>query len=198
MSCNTLWGYLDVCRGRYLCTEHGSFCDSSDDYQSSCPRCPDTGSGADVKGSAEVRNNPLDRGLQIMRNLQSRSARYASIIGGVFASMAALAVIFHEAKDLSALAMSNSWFVIVCAVVFLFSLISLCFFLASMAHMPTLAGRPARFMTKTIADWECHVAFHLSRFECRHSWGVRFLVSAIFSFVIFGPLTLICVYQSSP
>ncbi len=189
MSCNKLWGYLDVCRGRYLCSEHGSFCDSSDNYQVTCPRCC-INANPYKKTAAKVRNNPLDRGLQIMRNLQGRSGRYASIIAGLFASIAALAVISQNADGTSSLQSLNQNFLYVCVAAFAIGLVSLALFIASMAHMPTLDAKTSRFMEKTIGDWEVHVGSYLSWFERLHWWGTVVFCFAIAVFILCGGISI--------
>jgi len=87
----------------------------------------------------------------------------------------------------------NSKFLIVSFIAFAVGLISLGLFLASMAHMPTLEGKPSRFMKKTIKNWEIHVAYHLGEFEWMHSQGVKVFVIAIGIFIIFGiPVLAFC------
>jgi hypothetical protein len=184
------WEYLDVCRGRYLCPAHGSFCDSSDAYQNYCPRCQ---KDCELM-RARFENNPVDRGLQIMRNLQNRSARYASILAGLFASIAAIAILLAERDLSSGTVLNNYYFQGVCLISVATGLSSLGLFLWSMGHMPTIGSKgpeKGRFMKKTIYGWEEHVAHYLSLFERRHTWGIFVFLIAVTIFIIVGPIVLI-------
>ena len=137
---NGPWHYLDVCRGRYLCELHGGFCDSSDNYQSECPLCRKLcNSSEDFKIScATWTRNPVDRGLQIMRNLQNRSARNAAIVGGISSTLTVVAVLSGDAGNLISSVADNLFFLFLvsCAIVAL--LISAGLFLFSMSHMAVI------------------------------------------------------------
>ncbi len=175
------WHYLEINRGRYICKEHGSFCDSSDQYVHSCPLCA---SGK----SKEFSFNPIDRGLQIMRNLQNRSARNASIVAGLFAAMSAMLVFGSSDGGV----FINSVFSKFIAGSMVFGLIALGLFLFSMSHMPTIQKRNGcnEFMTKKLSGWERHIVKYLSRFEKLHIFGIWVFGFAVLIVVVGGFYTM--------
>ncbi|NOR64176.1 MAG: hypothetical protein GQ535_17025 [Rhodobacteraceae bacterium] len=163
------WHYLDVCRGRILCLEHGAFCDSSDDYQAKCPLCSEP-------SPEDWINNPVDRGLQIMRNLQNRSSRNASIVAGLFAAISALLIFGPGETTFLEVAFGNSIFAFVGIVAMIMGMIAIGFFLFSMSHMKTTCkddiSRCHKFSVKTIKMWESHIAKKLSLYELLHKLGI--------------------------
>ncbi len=163
------WHYLKVNRGRYLCLEHGGFCDSSDGYSKVCPLC-----GDDCKGSVDKNNwqvNPIDRVLQVMKNLQSRSIRIIQILSGVTGLFGLFS--FFQREDIAGELKKLDWcsFIILAIFIILF-LISFIFYLLSMPHMKTtnLDGITG-FSKKTIDKWEDYIAEHLAKFEQHHITG---------------------------
>jgi len=155
--------FLSVNRGRYLCKEHGAFCDSSDGYLDACPLCP---SGKENEWAV----NNVDRALQILANLQSRSQRSLTVVSGLFGAFG-LASLLSKASggDISALQMP----VIFPALSAALFLISIWFFLTSMAHMDLIDE--SGFMTLGIEEWENKVADCIRDNERLHFWaGVSF------------------------
>ncbi len=167
------WHYLEVNRGRYLCSRHGGFCDSSDGYSKVCPLC-----GDDCKGSVDKNNwqvNPIDRVLQVMKNLQSRSIRIIQILSGVTGFLGLLSI-FKEDNPFTFLSDLGyiSWgFLALFIVCFITSFIC---YLRSMPHMKTtnLDGITG-FSKKPIDKWEDYIAKHLAKFEWYHTIGTRSL-----------------------
>ena len=181
MNDDKVWHYLEINRGRYICEEHGSFCDSSDQYALCCPLCPSD-------KSEKFSFNPIDRGLQIMRNLQDRSARNASIVAGLFAAMSAM-LVFGSSDEGAFINSSFSKFI---AGSMVFGLIALALFLFSMSHMPTIQKRNGcnEFMTKKLSSWERHIVIHLRRFENLHICGIWVFGFAVIIVVAGGIYTL--------
>ncbi len=169
------WHYLEVCRGRLLCPEHGGYCDSSDAHADKCPLCLEEGSLSSVI-------NPIDRGLQIMKNLQNRSARNAAIVSGVIGALSVLFV--FGGTELTSIGLAIAILPIRIAVVCGFLCIGL--FLSSMAHMPITESdvsshtKKTIFMTKSLDDWETYVVTYLEKFEARHKFGIWAFGGAIF------------------
>lgn len=189
MSSQKPWPYLEICRGRFLCEEHGGFCDSSDNYSRKCPLCCKS-EECDLKEKVEWVANPVDRGLQIMRNLQNRSARNASIVAGLFGLLSAIFLLNGGDTKLLGQAFQESAILKVLLGAAIPALLSLGLFLFSMSHMPTIdknAEKNAKFMIKTCEDWEAHVATHLWRFETSHKLGIYFYIVAVI-LLIFGLL----------
>ncbi len=160
------WHYLEVNRGRYLCSKHGSFCDSSDNYTRECPIC---GECKDFLGL-----NHLDRVLQIIRNIQSRSMKRFYILYGVTGFLGVFSV--FQDFDIVTYLLNLCWFSK--GVFGLFGLsfvVSFICYLASMAHVKVTDGNSflgiAKFSEKTITGWEAYMVKHLNRFELAHKVG---------------------------
>ncbi len=176
------WHYLDVNRGRYLCSKHGSFCDSSDNYTTNCPIC------GECKDFLEL--NHLDRVLQIIRNIQGRSMNRFYILYGIVGALG----LFSFFNNSTATAINTA---IKLPSGFLLLLASICFFLAficylaSMAHVRVTRRHfndsifgTAEFEEKTIADWESYMVKRLNKFELAHKAGNWLLcISGLFIIV---------------
>ncbi len=175
------WHYLKICRGRFICSEHGAFCDSSDNYVYRCILCDKLEAGTAIDWT----NNSVDRGLQIMRNLQNRSARNAAIVAGLFGILSVFLILNQDNTELVQEFASRPILAISIVLGIVLGLVSLGFFLSSMAHMPTIHREgwlglgKASFMEKSLTAWEAHVAQSLSRFELRHRLGIYSYVLAI-------------------
>ena len=168
------WHYLEICRGRYLCQVHGAFCDSSDDYLDRCILCD----GDAEKAKNNWRHNHIDRGLQIMRGLQNRSARNAGVVAGLFGVLTAFLLLNKDNIEVVREFVERP--LLAGSIVFgmMFGLVSIGFFLSSMAHMPTTTGmgfwglaKPS-FKSMKMAAWEDYISSSLAKFERRHSIGI--------------------------
>ena len=160
--------FLSVNRGRYLCREHGSFCDSSDGYLQSCPLCSDQSSGV-------WEQNRVDRALQILGNIQARSQRSLAVATGLL-GVVGLAGVLDKFAGLEATAQLDS-FVPALLVGFCALLASVLFFMLSMKHMDvTLNGR---FRSLEIDQWEAQISGFIGQVERHHSIATFFLGAAI-------------------
>ncbi|WP_421701559.1 hypothetical protein [Aliiroseovarius sp.] len=88
------WQYWEINRGRFLCPEHGGFCDSCDGYAKECPICA-SGSGSVGRGYLV---NPVDRALQVINGLQKRSKRNVSLVSGITGGLAGLSILAKLGK----------------------------------------------------------------------------------------------------
>ena len=182
---NKKWHYLKVNRGRYLCTKHGSFCDSSDNYTTNCPICGDC--------KSFLKLNHLDRVLQIIRNIQGRSMNRFSILSGIVGALG----LFSLFNDSTATAINTA---IKLPSGILLLLASICFFLAficylaSMAHVRVTDGNSicgiAKFEEKTIIAWEAYMVKYLNRFELAHKAGNMLLASSGLCIIVFIAIQL--------
>ncbi len=162
------WHYLEVNRGRYLCVRHGGFCDSSDGYTKECPLCNEA-----QKKSKNWQVNPIDRVLQVMKNLQSRSTRIISITSGATGLFGLVSIFKKDALSAYFLDLDpSSTNVLILFTIFFLS--SFVFYFLSIAHMKTTRAKCCRifgeskFPKKTIDGWEQHIVNRLSWFEDFH------------------------------
>ncbi len=167
---DSLWHYLEVNRGRYLCSKHGGFCDSSDGYAKECPLCKES---ENYKKNWRV--NPIDRVLQVMKNLQSRSIRIIQILSGVTGLFGLFS--FFQSEDIAGELKKLDWFsLIILAIFIILFLISFIFYLLSMPHMKTTnLKNESGFSEKKIKEWEDYIVEHLANFEWYHTTGTKFL-----------------------
>ena len=166
------WHYLEVNRGRYLCAEHGGFCDSSDGYSKSCPLCSE-------KTRAAWVNNNLDRTLQIVKNLQSRSQRSLAVVI-TFVGAFGIAKLFDKQEVIGGVFRTSSGWLLSSAVFLMIMAIGL--YLLSMGHISVVPS--GRFEKKTLAEWEEHFAKKLRTLEKRHnSAGGVFAAALLIAFV---------------
>ena len=174
---DSLWHYLEVNRGRYLCSRHGGFCDSCDGYAKECSLCNEA-----QKKSKNWQVNPIDRVLEIIRGLQKRSLNRFSILSGITGLFGVFSLFQTDAflkywQDL------GYWSQI------LLMLFSICFFisfvcyLTSMAHVKITCREKicgffgtAKFLKKTIDGWETYMVCCLNAFELCHEIGNKILV----------------------
>ncbi|WP_299662765.1 hypothetical protein [uncultured Ruegeria sp.] len=163
--------FLKINRGRYLCPEHGSFCDSSDGYATACPLCVQ----ADKKNWT---TNNIDRALQILGNIQSRSQRNLAVASG-FLGAVGLVSVLEKVGGANILQQLDGFTPFLIAS--LGSLVfSIALYVSSMAHMDvTLNGQ---FLSLELEQWEKMIADFIKQMEVRHAWAVR---AFIFSVVIF-------------
>lgn len=165
-----------VNRGRYLCLEHGSFCDSSDNYISYCPLCDDK------KAKQKTwQINPVDRTLQTLNNLQGRSKRNVALLAGLFGSIGLIRLSETIAND-GFEPFKGS------VVLFLLSIIcllaSLGFYGWSMGHVKL--NRKNHAPEKTVLGWAKYFSQELGKMEIRHiragyafSTGVLAMIFAV-------------------
>lgn len=157
--------YLEVCRGRYLCVTHGGFCDSSDGYAAKCPLC-------EVAESAEWRVNPIDRALQILGNLQSRSARNLKLVTGGLAALIALKTLVEAIDGEWSAPGQTLGFVIILI------LVAIASYMVSLAHMKTVQN--GRFGRKCLDEWENSISKYVGRSEISHRVGGVSVLLALF------------------
>ena len=158
------WHYLNVNRGRYLCLKHGGFCDSSDNYTTKCPIC-----NKGDKKNWQI--NPVDVSLQIVRNLQNRSAKRFYLIYGTTGFLGLL-LFFKEytrSADLPNLDCISVVFLVLFISLFFLAFI---FYLLSMGHVKvTDSSDPPKFIEKTLTEWKLYMAEKIKRFEWYHTAG---------------------------
>ena len=173
MSEGKRWNYLEVNRGRYLCFEHGSFCDSSDGYLKACPLCPED-------RTAIWAENPVDRALQVINNLQNRSKRnaaLASVISGGLAGLGLIAKLFpeNEGQEL----FSQGFFVFAVGSL----LVAIACYAFSMRHVP-IVDQQGRYRNETIEGFSSFFSKETRSFECWHSSAGLFVGLAVILFII--------------
>ncbi len=183
---NKKWHYLKVNRGRYLCLEHGSFCDNCDGYVKKCPLCE---SSKEDKKNWQI--NPVNRALEIIRGLQQRSISRFSILSGIVAALGLLAL-FNDntATVLNKAINSPSGILLFFASICFFA--SFIFYLASMAHVKVtyrdktcgIFGT-AKFLKKTTKCWERYMVCYLHAFEICHKVGNILLCSSVGFLILF-------------
>ncbi len=182
------WHYLEVNRGRYLCSRHGGFCDSSDGYSKVCPLC-----GDDCKGSVDKNNwqvNPIDRVLQVMKNLQSRSIRIIQILSGITGFLGLLSIFKEDALSAYLSDIDTSSTNVLIAFIILF-ILSLVFYFLSIAHMKTTEVKcwgicgGTKFSKKTIRRWEQHIVKRLGWFESCHAFSNILLALSGLCLIVF-------------
>ncbi len=173
------WHYLEVNRGRYLCPRHGGFCDSCDGYAMNCPIC---GKSESKKNKENWQINPVNRALEIIRGLQKRSLNRFSILSGITGLFGVFSLFQTDA-------FLKYWQDLGCWSQTLLMLFSICFFisficyLTSMAHVKITCREKicgffgtAKFLKKTIDDWETYMVCCLNAFELCHEIGNKILV----------------------
>ncbi len=168
---NKKWHYLDVNRGRYLCSEHGGFCDSSDGYAMNCPLCKEL-----ERDKENWRVNHIDRVLQVMKNLQTRSIRIIQILSGATGLLGLFSILKKDA--LSAYFLTLGSFSTKLLILFIISfLFSFVLYFLSIAHMKTTEVKcwgicgGTKFSKKTIRRWEQHIVKRLGWFESCHAFS---------------------------
>ena len=163
--------YVSINRGRYRCEAHGSFCDSSDGYATTCPLC-DRNSDAQYTWD----ENPIDRLLQIVRNLQERVRRNLSIILGLTGLLGAVSAInrlIGDSEALSTTKLQSGCFLTSFALL----LLAIFFYLLSLRHVsPMEKGRMNR---KSIDEWECMLVRELASIERWQWWGNLFFALSL-------------------
>ncbi len=168
MSSKKKWHYLKVNRGRYLCLKHGGFCDSSDNYTTKCPIC-----NKGDKKNWQI--NPVDVSLQIVRNLQNRSAKRFYIIYGVTGFLGLFSITQTVTQEnklfnyLSKFGCISSGFLALFGISFILSFVC---YLFSMGHVKTTKkGKSNEFLEETIDDWKKYMAERIKLFEGWHMAG---------------------------
>jgi hypothetical protein len=153
------FSYLELNRGRYLCPDHGGFCDSVDNYQVKCPLC---GTMDPLK---HWQINKVDRLLQVVNGLQNRSKRnvalLASLIGGIGLLRLASALGNSDGSLLTSdWAKALTFFAVACL------LLSLSMYGASMPHIRTMQKQEQP--TRTVNEWEKSLGAELFKMERWH------------------------------
>ncbi len=170
--------FLEVNRGRYLCSMHGGFCDSSDSYQSKCPACSTDKSIGGSDGPLSVASiNYVDRVLQIIGNLQQRSLRSVQLITALFGGIAIIELTGNRAQLVGTGALEVSGFIVFAACL----LIALLFYSVSIRHIPVT--NDGSLECHTLIEWERKFSLELSNLEWWHRWAGRIFAVAIGSFV---------------
>ena len=155
------YNYLCVNRGRYLCPEHGSFCDSSDGYSKECLLCM-----GDPIDKTKWQPNRIDRLLQVVNGLQNRSKRNlalsASLIGGIGALRIFSGLIPGGLKFTASI-----WVTTPIVIGLMLLVLSLGAYAVSMPHIKTTDN--SSMHSKTLSEWEKFLACQLEKFERWHS-----------------------------
>ncbi|WP_291735778.1 hypothetical protein [Leisingera sp. F5] len=182
------WGFTEVSSGRYLCQEHGGYCDASDSYLNKCPICTPGDEASKVY-------NPVQRLLRVINGLQERSKRNLTLATSVFGGLSVLkllqrAVPAEEALDGYSLFFTGEvWggFLVITA---LFLLLAIALFAASMAQVTVVEKDwvPA----KTISEWEHFLAAKLGNMEFLHRWAGRSFVISVLVFAAAILLQFLC------
>jgi hypothetical protein len=184
-----LWHYLHVNRGRYLCSEHGSFCDSSDGYAVSCPCCSCKNS-CDQLEIAWTPNN-IDRALQLINGLQNRSKRNLAALAGFLGAIGGLGALNAITGFIN---FESDFYYSPKFLIFLFLAItslstSLLLFSISLKQISVIYS--CEFQEQNLSDWEAFFAKHLECLENLQKYAGYAFVFGIFCFLIIL-LFLIC------
>lgn len=172
--------FLTINRGRYLCSLHGSFCDSSDGYLQACPLC---GTGA----RGDWSENRLDRALQVVGNLQKRSSRNLAVVSGLLGAFGALSLFGSDhvawSTQLKEGSFSRLGVIGLCSLV-----VSLVMYVFSMSHMqlttaPKLSFRKGEFQSYSLDAWEIYVAGFVRQIERLHLLGNLLFASGVLTLV---------------
>ncbi|MBL4807875.1 MAG: hypothetical protein JKY31_11425 [Rhodobacteraceae bacterium] len=170
----TLFHYSDVCRGRYLCEDHGGFCDGADNYIKSCPICEHS-EGTEAKWYT----NRVDRLLHLVNGLQKRSQRNASLTTLTLGGFGALTLVTKISASEFGLARSGT-----ASLLFQFGLaflvLSIAFYSLSMAQIPI--AKKSVVPSMTINDWGTHLERKLAKLERWHSCAGFCFFIAVLSF----------------
>ncbi len=166
-----IYHFLSVNRGRYLCREHGSFCDSSDGYTTNCPLC-----SGESKCTWEV--NRVDRSLQILGNVQARSQRGLAVASGLLGAASLIGL----AEKITGLGMlKNSDLYAPGLLVGLSTLlVAIWLYLLSMKHMDVTVD--GRFENLELSQWEKKITGFIRQVERLHTYATYFLGAAILTF----------------
>ncbi|WP_282152539.1 hypothetical protein [Ruegeria atlantica] len=172
------WTYTEVSSGRYLCSEHGAFCDASDNYLKCCPIC-------DPKKPEEIFPNPVQRTIRIVNGLQDRSKRNLALSSSVFGGLSVLklvqtAVSKEEAGPPSIFFFDNSPSAILVTFTAIFLLAAIALFAASMSQIPVVEKDV--FPSRTLNGWTNFFSKRLGQMEWRHKWAGRFFVLSVICF----------------
>jgi len=168
--------YSDICRGRYLCAEHGGFCDGADDYVNHCPLCGPE--GADKKIWTV---NRADRLLHLVNGLQKRSARNASLISLIGGGFGALSLLLRFTEDagatgLGAVSVYPVWIQLGLS----FLVLSVGCYSLSMAQIQTTSN--GRELEKMMGEWETFLTGELKKMEIWHAWAGRMFTLGVVGF----------------
>lgn len=181
------YNYLEVNNGRYLCNLHGSFFGDLDQHSKGCPICC---ASKDTVGKWEF--NPVDRGLNVVRNLQRRSRDILKMETGVLGFLGASAFAkkaFLEA-DLKLLLSSDLQMKLggIAAIALLLSMIMYILSLGSVNPTKWCNIKPwgshGGFHKKKLAEWEKFIARKLFRLELYHLGGATGLLVGVLAVAI--------------
>lgn len=174
------WHYLEVSSGRLFCSQHGGFCDVSDDYSTACPICTSL-DGVTVDGN-EISSNLTQRSLRVINGLQDRSKRNAALVGSAFGGLSLLNLISAATeRGLLADVERNFWLNFLTVFPLILLVLSFISFAMSMSQVPVTQGK--KIPSKTKIEWEQFFAQKLASMEWYHKWGGRFTVIAGLSIV---------------
>lgn len=163
--------YLLVNRGKYLCSDHGAFCDSSDGYLKECPLCC-----SDSK-TLKWKPNNVDRVLQLINGLQGRSKRNLAIVSGLIGGAGLLRFIggIYLPKDVEIPPIINMASLFSAS----FLIASVALYASSMRQVSVTEG--GMIPTKSVAMWEKELAKKLSGLEALHRYaGVALMAGIVF------------------
>ncbi len=184
------WHYLEISRGRYLCEMHGGFCDSCDGHHPECQLC-------EPKKRASWSVNNVDRGLQIVRGLQGRSQRSLTVVTSALGALGVISILGEE-HIRSFFANLPGCLQVTMGLSVLLVVASVICYLLSMAHMPVTNSN--KFMSKSMAGWEAHIAAFLNTIEFRHKCGSILFSSGVAMFCLSSALgrvsDLLCMSNS--
>lgn len=191
MTESTKFHYLLVNRGRYICEQHGSFCDECDGYLQVCPLCK-----TENIDRAKWNTNHIDRLLQIVNGLQKRSQRNMAIVASIVGGIGALKIL-SEMLETTPLQINSIWFFVPLLLAILFFLLSLWLYAGSMGHIKVTeyCSIPA----KSVDEWEKDLSIELSKLESRHTCAGNLLaVGILFLAVATIFLIIVSVNSSTP
>ena len=162
-----VWHYLDVSSGRYLCHEHGGFCDQSDGHLGHCPLC-------DGENPHKHSINHVQRMLRLINGLQDRSKRSFTLAVSAFGGLGLFKVLgeldsatrFSFTRLLSGASPTPGVNCVQLAA-FVFLLLTIILFSMSMRQVPV--AEKGSIPKKSHDDWTAYLERKLANMEWFHS-----------------------------
>lgn len=180
--------YSDICRGRYLCLDHGGFCDGADNYNPACPVCVGEG-----REKVTWKENRVDRVLHLVNGLQKRSQRNASLVTFLIGGVGALSLLGKMNGGAGSEIVSSLKFAPLFLQLGLAALVmSVAFYSLSMAHIKI--AQQGKIEKKSVQDWCAALETkldQLEKFHYRAAVGFFIAVCMFFAALVFPLVSLL-------
>lgn len=158
--------YLEVNRGRYICLQHGGFCDEKDGNTKECPLC--------AKGTCrnEWRVNNISRAITLMNGHQERAKSKVALLLSVSTALTAFSYFESKNDSTSILDVWDSVFLCAITLGIICLLIATSCFIAAMKSVPVILEKRPAFQKKTLSKFEVFFANQIKKVECWDKWGM--------------------------